>query len=130
MAADILPFQVFARSSKGLIARIILPTNVAAVKNDIDSISYEAIDKTGSDPVLTGSIDPDEVMFGSLQPWSKDPLGFNFLWAADGNLWPDPDKRYNIKITFTIVTPFTAKPSLAGKSFILVYEANTKSPDG
>lgn len=128
MSADVFQFSVFASSSRGLMARVILPSNKVAVLSDIAAIAYSVVNKTDNTTAVTGSLSPADVMFATVQSWPKDSSGFTFLWAADGSLWPIADKRYKVVITFTIVSPYALSPLLAGKSFILVYQADTKDP--
>lgn len=130
MSADVLAFLVFANSSRGLMARVILPTNVIAVKADIAVIEYSVFDKLTGEPPAVGTLDVDQVMYSAAQPWSKDNLGYTFLWPADGSLWPDPNKRYRVKLVFTMVDPYPAKPIIAGKKFVLAYDAKTVDSGG
>lgn len=131
MSADVLPFSVFAESSRGLMARVILPNNAVAVRADIASIDYEVYNKTDGGVPVTGALVVADVMYTALQTdWNKDDIGYTFMWGVDGSLWPTPDKRYRVVLIFTIIAPFTAKPELAGKSFIIAYDANTKDPSG
>lgn len=132
MNADVLEFGVFANSSRGLMARVILPNNIIAYKEHIQSIGYSVKNRTDNTPAVTGTLDPDDVMFSALQleGWPSDKIGYTLLWPADGSLWPEADKEYRIALTFVIVNPFPLKPILAGKAFILAYEAETEDPLG
>jgi hypothetical protein len=125
MSAEVLKFDVFAESGRGLMARVILPDNTIAYLADIGAITYEVHDKTAGGSPVTGSLVVADVMFAALQlDWDKDKIGYTFLWPADGALWPVANHRYRVPIEFTI-----AKAGiLNGKKFLLVYEPNTKDP--
>lgn len=123
MSADIFKFNTWAGSSRGLLARPILPNNVVCFRADIQSISYRVVDLDTLAEV-SGMLVVNDVMFTTLQlPWKPDTTGYTFNWGAPGTLWPLPNKKYRIVLTFLLV------PILfGGASFILVYEANTKDP--
>lgn len=130
MSGEAFAFAEFANSSRGLMARVILPNNVMAVLADIASITYAVYDKTAGTGPVTGTLTVSEVMYATAQAWGRDLLGYCFLWPAPGTLWPSPRRRYKVVLTFTMVNPYPASPSLAGKSFILVYQPETKDPSG
>jgi hypothetical protein len=127
MSADILQFKEFVNSGRGLVARPILPNNISAFRADIATITYTVVNTNDSTSVA-GSLDPNQVMYPSLQPWDKDKIGYTFLWGADGALWPVAGKQYRIIVVFTVVNPFPAYPLIAGKAFKLVWEADTIDP--
>jgi hypothetical protein len=124
MSADIVQFRVFTNSGKGLIARPIIPRNVVAIKSMIETISYEVFKQGTLDPSVSGTLDPNDVMYETPQTWKYDKDGYTFLWETDGSLWPDKDSKYNIVVTFVTTAAYGSKP------FILVWQANTKSPSG
>jgi hypothetical protein len=125
--AEILNFKNFHLSSRGLLARIILPNNQVAYRDDISSISYEVKNITDGLPSETGNLTVADVMFNALQIWNKDDTGFTFGWAFDGDLIPLPDKSYRFVLRFTI-RPDHPVVNLQGKSFVVAYQANTRSP--
>jgi hypothetical protein len=126
--ADIFEFENFVQSSRGLMARPILPNNKAALRADIETVGFVCHNITDNVEIAAGALDPAIVMFPLLQkPWRKDDTGFSFLWAFPGNYVPDPGKKVRFKITFTII-PTHVDPQLQGKSFVMVYQADTKDP--
>lgn len=122
MSGDIFRFTEFCGSGRGLIAGPILPNNQIAKKSDISVISYEVKNITDNTPSVTGSLDVDDVMFDTPQPWDYDKRGYTFLWRAPGTLWPLPKKSYRVKVTFTTV------PALGSISFFLVWQVDTIDP--
>src|SRR4051812_19694041 len=119
MAADIFKFSVFALSSKGLMARAILPNNKPATKSMVATIDYSIKNITDNSAPVTGNLVVADVMYDTPQPWDKDPLGFYFLWPVPGTLWPASDKQFRIVLTFTIITPNPTYPTIAGQAFLL-----------
>lgn len=128
MSAEILQFSVAILSSRGLLARAILPNNAVAVKADIDSIQFSVKKRGSSAPAETGTLNVAEMMLDAPAPWSKDKKGYTFLWPAPGTLWPD-EAQYRITITLVIKTPYPAYPAIAGKAFTFTYQANTFDPE-
>jgi hypothetical protein len=131
MPAEIFRWDEFANNGRGLIARPILPNNVAAVADDIASISYKSIRLDTNANIAAGNLVVADVMFSAAQPWERDEGGYTFLWPAPGEiLWPLPNKQYRIPVTFVIKNPHPIYPVLSGKGFILVWQVNTKNPEG
>lgn len=122
--SEVLHFAPFAASSKGLLARPILPRNVPALQSHIQSISYAVHNLTDGGAPVTGNLVVATVMQAALQPWTLDSIGYSFLWAASGTLWPLADKSYRILVTFTTTA---AEESL---QFTLAWQADTSSPTG
>jgi hypothetical protein len=122
MSADIFAFEELAGSGRGLMAGIIMPNNVFALQSHIHLVSYEAKNITDNLPPLTGSLTVADVMKTSAQPWSRDSVGYGFLWQAPGTLWLLPAKVYRIVVTFTQI------PAIGGLSFKLAWEVTTKDP--
>lgn len=121
MKAEVFKFEEFAGSGKGLLAAPILVDNELAVLDDIDSISYRVI-KLSDGSEVSGSIDLS-AMKSTPQPWNRDSVGYTFLWNAPGTLWPDPNEKYRIIVTFNTV------PALGGFSFIKIWQVSTVDPD-
>lgn len=124
MTANIIRFNTWADSGKDLIAAIFFLKDVLTVRADIDSIEYKIVDITpvSPDPVQAGSV-PIESMMVAGVPWRRVREGYSFLWSLPGNLIPTPQHKYRIIITFTTIA------ALGSKTFILVWEANTKDPE-
>ncbi len=128
--ADVLPFNTFELSGKGLFARpLLLNTKIPAFRADILSIDYDVFNITDVSGPVSGTLSVAGVMYTALQPWDKDDEGYSFWWPAQGTLWPIANKRYRIRITFNII-PNHANTQLAGKSFRIAFEARTKSSSG
>jgi hypothetical protein len=120
---DIFRFEVWAGSARGFLARPILPTNIAALREHIASITYDVYNITDGGAAVSGVLDVNTVMMAALtKPWKADTTGYSLLWDAPGTLWPLAAKQYRIVLTFTTVV------ALGSKSFIEVWEATTKSP--
>jgi hypothetical protein len=125
MSVDVMEWDDFANSSRGLLARPILPNNVIALREHIATITYKAYNKTDGGAPVTGSLDPAEVMLtapSGKNTWSKDQIGYTFLWPAPGTIWDEPGKLYQIVLTFTTTV------ALGSKSFDRVYKVTTFDP--
>lgn len=127
MSSLIYEFTEFAGSGRGIMALPLLPNNVIAYKSDIEAIGYAIYDLTAGGPPVSGAIDPNFTMFDTPIKWAQSMKGATFNWPAPGTLWPLPNKRYRIVVTFTIIDPHPDL-YLSGKSFILAWEVITKSP--
>jgi len=128
MSADVFEFNQFAGSGRGLQARAYLPNNLPILRSYVQSISYEVYNRTDAVSVGNGSLDISLSMFDTPQAWRKDNKGFYILWTVPGILWPLPDKQYRSVLTVNLINPFAVYPAFAGKSFKLVWQANTKDP--
>jgi hypothetical protein len=126
MSANVLIFEEFAGSGRGLLARPLLPNNITATRTNIGEIGY-TIKNLITSSVVTGVLDPAVVMLASPMPWKFDPVGYTFFWAAFGTLWPNVNTDYRIVIDFLIEAPGT---QLHGFGFKLAYQAKTKDPLG
>lgn len=126
MAADVLVFEEFAGSGRGLLARPILMNNANASPANISLIEYLVYLLGNPVPVFSGELVIADVLSATMTPWpnKKDSIGFSFLWPADGDLWPDPGQQYRI------IVRFTTTPVLGSKKFILAWQANTFAPSG
>lgn len=127
--SDILTFDQFAGSARGLIARPIAPNNVIVTSALIDTITYRVKNLTDNLEPATGPV-PASCLYAAVQPWPKDPKGFTFLWEVDGALWPLALKVYRVNVIFTFKNTLALYPNLAGKSFVLAWQANTTDPLG
>lgn len=123
-----MEFEDWVLSSRGLLARIILPAyNQIAVRADIADIDYEVYNREDNSLVTSGSLDVNEVMFTAVQTWNRDDKGFTFMWTAPGELWQTPGV-FRIVIKFTIISPHPTYPTLSNKSFKLVWQNTAKDP--
>lgn len=121
---DIHRFEVWKQSGRGLLARPVLPNNIVATRDMIDSISYAVYDLADvSDPTFTGNLVVADVMLTEPATWTIDTKGYTFLWGAPGSLWPNAG-------THRIIITFNVKPANGGYIFIEVYEATAKDPLG
>lgn len=120
MASDVFKFSEFKNSARGLVARLVLPTNEVAENADILSIGYEVFNVTDGGASVTGAVDNDSVS-DDLAEWAVDDIGYNFLWVAPGTLWPLAGKVYRVVVTFAIDAdePY---------NIIEVWEVTTKNP--
>jgi hypothetical protein len=125
--SSIFSFKNFNGSSRGLLARILLPNNQVALQEDIGNIAYEVKNITDDLPSETGALVVAEVMYAALQPWHKDSIGHSFYWPFEGDLIPLANKKYRFVLLFTIKNDH-AVASLQGKSFKIAYQADTKDP--
>lgn len=123
MSANVLMFDQFADSGRGLLARVVLPNNVVALRENIGDISYTSY--LDGEEVESGILDVDVVMMEAAVPWRFDADGYTFFWAAPGELWPESNKPYRVVIDFVVEAPDT---QMHGFGFTLVYQANTKNP--
>lgn len=121
MSADIMKFEDWAGSARGLTARLMIGQDIV-YRDQINSISYEIYNLTDGGSPVTGTIDPDEVLFDELQTdWGKDLIGYTFLWVVPGTLWNLAGKKYRVVITFTTTSEHN------GVSFVEVWQNTTKS---
>ena len=125
MSAQVLIFDVFAGSGKGLMARPILPNNSVCFKTHVGTIEYEIYNVTDGDVPVTGTLDPDVVMFSSVQPWKYDNGGYSFLWAAFGTLWPEHSKIMRVVVRIQLSIPGSP---FDGFVFLMVWQPMTKNP--
>lgn len=114
-------FEVFAGSAKGLTARPIGPDDVEATADNLASITYESFDEATGDLVASGALVVADVMLAEPQSWSEDRVGYTLLWPAPGTLWPLPNKRYRVQLTFT---------QSGLDPFFLAWQANTRKVFG
>lgn len=121
--AEILKFDQWISSARGLISKVVLPSNVLGLREHFASGSYSVTKLGSADPPATGPLDIATVMFVAPQTWSRDPQGMTFLWQAPGTLWPTVG---NYRIVITLVTT----PLLGNLGILLVFEANAKDPLG
>jgi hypothetical protein len=125
---DIQQFEQYLLTSRGLLARPILPNNKPALRADILSIAATVRDITANTEIATGALDPAVVMYTTLQkPWKKDDTGFSFLWVFPPEYVPVAGHSVRFKIVFTIINPH-ADPQLSGKPFMIVFQADVKDP--
>lgn len=122
MSEDIYRFDEWAGSGRGLEARPIMPNDIVALLSHIQSITYEVNDILIPGTIVSGSLDPDDVMFEEAQAWDKDDEGYTFLWNAPGTLWPTAGKKYRI------VVAFVQTALQGGNTFLRVWEVTTKNP--
>lgn len=124
MSSQIIKFDEFAGSGRGLMARPIMLNDQVATKSNIASITWDVYDITvgGGGGHQSGTLDVNVVMLDSPQSWALDPGGRTFLWQAPGSLWSAPGHTYRIVVTFT------QSVALGGASFIEVWEVTPKSP--
>lgn len=125
---DILVWEEWAGSSRGLLSRPILPNNLTALQSNIQSIQAEIYNITdGGEPEVVNLTVADVMLTApsGKGTWSKDDIGYTFNWPANGDLWPDPSKTYQIVVTFTCNNSIAA---LTGKSFQRVWRTNTHDP--
>lgn len=125
---DTLVWDEWAGSSRGLLARPILPNNVVALRTHIASIVAEVYNLTdGGAPEVVPLVVNDVMLTApsGKDTWGKDQIGYTFNWPADGSLWPDPDKDYKVVITFTCNATI---PALEDKEFIRVWQNHTYDP--
>lgn len=128
--ADIFQFEQWALSARGLMARPILPNNQPAFSTDIATIGFVVHNVSDNVEIAAGTLDPAVVMYPTLQkPWKKDLIGFTLLWPFPGSYVPEPGKIIRFKLTPTIINPH-GNAQLSGKSFIMVWQADTKDPLG
>ena len=103
---------VFAHSAPPLQARIYDVDESQLIPGEISAIEYTAYvidqhDKTSRSEIaghVDVSLDPDNVLFTTLQDWGYDSDGFNFSHVLDldlGNVFSTPDRDYLIEYTFT-----------------------------
>jgi hypothetical protein len=123
-APDVLQFGVFAGNGKGLLARPIIQNNHIAVKGDIESIDFSIYDTGTEDAPVTGTLDPNIVMFTAPQTWDKDTKGYTLFIDAPGSWWPLPNKNYRVVIALT------ATSGMGGATYLIVWEAQTADPSG
>lgn len=122
---DVYQWEELAESARGLLARPYLPNNVVVLRSHIASITYEVYEVGGSGTPVIGTLVVSEVMLtapSGKNTWDKDAIGFTFVWEADGSLWPDPDKTYQIVVIFTTTI------ALGSKSFKRIWRVTTKNP--
>ncbi len=122
---DIMVWDEFAENSRGLMARPIMPNNVVALREHIATIQAEVYNRTDGGAPTIVPLTVNEVMLTAPSgkgTWNKDEIGYTFLWPADGTLWPDPAKVYQVVIRFTTVL------ALGSKQFVRVWRANTFDP--
>jgi len=127
-APDIFVWNEFAGSSRGLLARPVLPNNIDALRGHITSIEYKVYNVTDGGPPDVGTLDPLDVMLTAPSgkgTWTKDDIGYTFNWPASGDLWALPGKKYQIVLTFTCSNLIA---TLTGKQFIRVYKVTTYNP--
>lgn len=119
-----LKFYEWAGSSRGLQSRPMLADNTPLYQSGVDSISYDVYNVTDNLGPVTGTLDPNEVMFAALQEWEKDDEGCSFIWQAPGTLWPLANKTYRIVVTFLTTTDH------GSVEIIHVWEVITRNPEG
>lgn len=127
--SEVYTFEEYAGSSRGLLARATLPTDVLATSANINSITYRVKDMTaGGAWSAPAALVVADVMFATPQTWSRQTgkgTGYTFRWAAPGSLWPVAGHKYRIEITFVPEDGNgNALPALA---FIEVWEATALS---
>lgn len=128
MSVDLFEWDELADSSRGLLARPILPNNVTMLRGHVASIHVKVINRTTMVAVEV-DLDVTEVMLttpSGKNTWAKDTIGFTFNWAMPGDKIPDSDTVYQIVVTWTMNNVF---PSLNGKKCIRVWKATTKNPE-
>src|SRR5262245_16742057 len=128
--ASVLQFSDFVLSSRGLLARPILPVtpSTPAFRADLQAITYAIYDKDASDVLVdSGVLNVADVMYTALVPWPKDPIGHTFAWPVPGTVFQDPH-RYRIVITCTIINSHPTYPTLSGKAFLMVWQNNVQDP--
>lgn len=124
MSAEVFKFEEWAGSSRGLMARPVLPSDVIMVQANVAAIGYQVYNITDGGAPLTGTLDVLTVMKTSPQTWNRDGKGFTFLHEGDGSWWSLPGKVYRVVISF-VTTPI-----LGSKTLIEVWEVTTKDPAG
>jgi hypothetical protein len=125
MRVEVMEWDEIADSARGLLARPILPGNIIALREHIDTITYEIYKVGSSDPPVTGILDVADVMLvapSGKKTWRKDEIGFTFNWQADGSLWPTAGESYQI------IVIFTTKSTYGSKTFKRIWRVNTKDP--
>lgn len=107
MSARIIRGEAFEDSGVSLMGRIRGHDGENIVQADLSSIAYSVFDVTNPASVTaggTGTLTIADVVYDTLQTdsrWTKDSVGFNFLWPVAATHFASGGKTYRFEVAFT-----------------------------